>query len=145
MATRADLMLLCRVGNAVAAIPARDVRETMRPLPVEGLTGAPDWVAGAAVIRGAAIPVVDAARLLTGAPGASPARFVTVRAGERDVALAVDAVLGLRALPADAAASLPPLLRDARAAEAVGALDRELLVVLAAVRGVPEGAWTPAP
>lgn len=38
----------------------------MRPLPVAAVAGAPDFVAGVAIIRGDAVPVVDAARLLTG-------------------------------------------------------------------------------
>lgn len=133
--------MLCRVGSVLAAVPLRDAGETMRPLPVEPLAGAPAWVAGAAVIRGAATPVVDAAWLLTGARQAGARRFVTVRAGERVVALAVGEVLGVRALPAGATAGLPPLLRDASSAEALGALDRELLVVLAGIREATEGLW----
>lgn len=110
----------------------------MRPLPVEAIAGAPGFVLGLAVIRGEAVPVIDVARLL-GAEGARPRRFVTVRAARRTIALAVDAVLGVRAI-AEAPGGLAPLV-GAVAGEmvsAIGVLDAELLVVLEATRLVPD-------
>lgn len=110
----------------------------MRPLPVEAIAGAPGFVLGLAVIRGEAVPVIDVARLL-GAEGARPRRFVTVRAARRTIALAVDAVLGVRAI-AEAPGGPAPLV-GAVAGEmvsAIGVLDAELLVVLEATRLVPD-------
>jgi purine-binding chemotaxis protein CheW len=88
---------------------------------------------------------VDVARLLD--PSVDPrdpvphgaARFVTVRTSDRTVALAVDAVVGIRGLPAGTLGELPPLLRDAGsdAVAAIGTLDAELLLVLRAARLVP--------
>jgi purine-binding chemotaxis protein CheW len=160
----ADLSLICRVEARLCALPLSHVKETLRPLPVQPVAGAPPFVQGLAVIRGAPVPVVDAARLLgpalTGAgPGqdaaaapdakAAPgsARFVTVAAGDRDVALAVSGVLGVRTVPAASLQALPPLLHEAAAAEAVaaiGRLDEQLLLVLRAGRLLPPGdaSWT---
>jgi purine-binding chemotaxis protein CheW len=120
----------------------------MRPLPVERVSGAPAYVAGLAVIRGVAVPVVEMSRWLggaaiardtTGATGGSSARFVTVRAGEHVVALAVDAVVGIRTLAATALHDLPSLLSeaDSDAIASVGTLDAELLLCLRAARLVP--------
>jgi purine-binding chemotaxis protein CheW len=112
------------------------VIETMRPLPVEPLRGAPPFVLGISIIRGAPTPVVDAAALI-GATGSTPRRFVTIRTGTRIGALAVDAVIGVHALASLAA--LPPLLDAARdVAAAIGTLDAELLVVLDTARLVPD-------
>ncbi len=138
-----DTFLLCRAGPRLCALPLGHVGETMRPLPVDALAGVPPFVAGVAVIRGAATPVVDVARLLdaTGAPS-SPGRFVTIRLGVRQSALAFEAVLGVRRLKASDR-TLPPLLRDVGAGvvAAIGALDGDLLVVLESARAVHSAAW----
>src|SRR5215831_758193 len=104
-----------------------DVIETMRVLPIEAIAGAPRFVLGLAVIRGEPVPVVDVARLL-GAEAAQPRRFVTVRGARRPIALAVDAVLGVRAAVVELS-ELPPLAGAvaAEAIAAIGALDAQLL------------------
>src|SRR5262245_27177172 len=95
-------MLVTRVGGVACALPVGHVVDTNRPLPVEptgGGRGANDQalavVDGLAMIRGEPVPVVDARRLL-GVPGGEATRFVVVRAAQRRVALAVDAVLDVR-------------------------------------------------
>lgn len=119
--------------------------ETLRPLPVEPLAGAPDFVLGVAILRGMPVPVVDAARLLGAASttGTGPARFVSLRVGERSIALAVDAVEDVRVLGPAELAELPPLLREARAEvlEALGRLDADLLLVLRSAALVPANVW----
>lgn len=138
-----DYWLLCRVGAPLCALPLSAVVETMRPLPVEPLAGMPSFVRGLSVIRGAPVPVVDAGALLGTGEASRPTRFVTLRAGERRVALAVEEVIGIRALPPDSLEALPPLLRDASAevVSLVGTLDAELLVVLGQGKIVPDAAW----
>jgi purine-binding chemotaxis protein CheW len=135
--------LLCRIGSRIGALTLNDVREIMRPLPIEPLAGAPPFVLGLAIVRGSPTPVIDAGRLLgpTGLP--SPARFVSLKLGERSAALAVDAVLDVRSLPADSLEDIPPLLREAETgiASAIGSLDSELFLVLEAARLVPESLW----
>ena len=142
--------LLCRIGSRIGALPLKDVREIMRPLPIEPLTGTPPFLLGLAIMRGSPAPVIDAGRLLGSIgsrPGSigsrAPARFVSLRLGERTAALAVDAVLDVRSLAAGTVADIPPLLRGAGAdlVSAIGALDTELLLVLEAARLVPESIW----
>jgi purine-binding chemotaxis protein CheW len=97
---------------------------------------------GLSIIRGAPVPVVNATSLL-GGKESLPTRFVTVKTGDRRIALAVDAVLGVKAIQAASLQELPPLLRDASAevVAAIGTLDAELLLVLRSVRLVPEPVW----
>ncbi len=138
----AAVTLVCRARARLCALPLEAVVETMRPLPVNELPGAPPFVRGVSLIRGAPVPVVDVGRLLGDAGSAGATRFVVLRLGERRVALAVEAVLGLRELPSQQLAELPPLLRDAaEVVPRVAALDSELLHVLAAARLVPDSVW----
>jgi purine-binding chemotaxis protein CheW len=132
-------LLLCRVPPRLIGIPVEHVIETMRPLPIEAVSGAPDYVSGVSVIRGAAVPVVDAGRLFAG-DRCQPERFVTVRAGERTVALAVGQVVGTRNVRPDSLRSLPPLLRSAGRGliAAIATLDEELLLVLRSSHLLPE-------
>lgn len=131
--------LLCRVDQRLCALPLAGVVETIRPLPVEPVAGAPAFVLGLSVVRGVPTPIVDAARLLGGSGGA-PKRVVILKVGERRVGLAVDAVLGLDRIGASSLQALPPLLRngETEGVSALGTLDSELLIVLQAVRLVPE-------
>lgn len=134
-----DLWLVCRVQARLCALPLQRVVETLRPLPIEPVAGGPSFVLGLAVIRGAPLPVVDAARLL-GMQHECAERFVVVEVDGRRVALAVGGVLGVRTVPRGSLHALPPLLRDAgtEAIAAVGRLDEELLVVLHSARLLPE-------
>jgi len=127
----AELSLICRVHGRLCALPLRHVTETMRPLSIEVVAGAPHFVLGLAVIRGEPIPVVDASRLLGGADAPS-GRWIALTAGTRRVALAVDSVLGVHPLAANARHALPPLLRDAGSdlVLELGLLDEALLLVL---------------
>ncbi|MGH3087763.1 MAG: chemotaxis protein CheW [Rubrobacteraceae bacterium] len=115
----------------------------MRPLPLEALAGMPPFVLGLSIIRGAATPVVDAGKLLGTDETPPPARFLTLKVGERRVALAVDAVVGVRDLAAQALEDLPPLLHEAGAdvVSAIGTLDSGLLLLLRSARVVPEPVW----
>lgn len=135
--------LLCRVRERLCSIPLAHVVEIMRPLPFVAFTGMPPFVCGVSVIRGVPTPVVDPGRLFAGAAETEPGRYVTVRAGARTVALAVDEVSGIGDLSATPGAELPPLLREATA-EAISelaALDLELLVVLKSAQWIPEPVW----
>ena len=126
-----DLSLICRVRGGLCALPLRHVTETMRPLPIEVVAGAPHFVLGVAVIRGAPTPVVAAARLLGNADAPS-SRWIALNVDSRQVALAVDSVLGVRPLPIHVRHALPPLLKDANRdlVSELGLLDEALLLVL---------------
>jgi purine-binding chemotaxis protein CheW len=136
----ADTVLLVRAGGRLCGLAVGSVVETMRPLPVALLAGAPAFVRGVAVVRGEPVPVVDLATLLGASEPGAIGRFVTVRAGSRPAALAVTSVLGVSRL--DGGGRELPLVRDA-CAGALASLrtrDDELLVVLATARLVPEEA-----
>lgn len=137
--------LIVTIGARICAIPLHHVVETMRPLPIEPVGGTPGFVRGVSVIRGVPTPVVDLRALLeNSASGATYGRFVTLRSGERRVAIGVDGVVGLRSLDAAQLGELPPILRDVGTdlVEAIGARDAQLLVVLRAARIVPDEVWT---
>jgi len=135
-------VLVVAVRTGMCAIPIEYVGETMRPLPIEPLSGPHHFVRGVSMIRGAPVPVVDLDALLdAGANGNGFRRFVTVRVGERRVALAVDRVVGVREIDPTQLGELPPLLRhiDPNLVEAIGTSDAQLLLVLCAARLIPDG------
>jgi purine-binding chemotaxis protein CheW len=138
-----DRFLLCEVADQLHALPLERVIETMRPLPVRPIEGVPAPVLGLAVVRGAAIPVIDAARLLGQASTSPPQRFVTLRVGERAAALAVHGVRGICALRESQLRALPPLLSqaDGGGVRAMAMLDDALVLVLESARLVPPSVW----
>lgn len=133
-----DLSLLCRVHERLCALPLRYVLETLRPLPIDAVAGAPDYVLGLSLIRGEPLPVLDLARLL-GHADARPARFVLLAVDGRRIAVAVSQVLGLRRLDAASLHALPALLSGAPSQwlAALAELDAELLLVLDGARLLP--------
>jgi purine-binding chemotaxis protein CheW len=140
---------MCRSSGRLCAIPLETVVETMRARPAAPFAHMPSFVTGLALVRGATVPVVDVAALLGGVPAAaagSPAAigyFVTLDLSGRPLALAVDAVLGVRALDDALTADVPPLVADLRAdfVSSIRRLDAELLVVLGDIRLMGESAW----
>ncbi|HET9598118.1 MAG TPA: chemotaxis protein CheW [Anaeromyxobacteraceae bacterium] len=135
-------VLLVRAGGHLCAVPVRDVVETMRPLPVSRIEGAPAFVRGAAVIRGEPVPVVGLGEVL-GAPPSAAARLVTVRCGARIAALAVEAVLGVRRL--DLARGEPLLASGSGAVAALATSGSDLVTVLQASRILPDEASSALP
>jgi len=133
--------LICRAGNVLCALPIEHVVEIMRLLPIQPLAGAPDYVRGVSIVRGAPVPVVDAGLVIGNGSGEST-RLVAIRTGPRIVALAVAAIVGITAVGADTFAQLPPLLRDAASetVTAIGARDGELLVCLQSGRLISDDA-----
>lgn len=142
-ARESTVVLLCRVGKRLCALPIEHVLETMRPLPVVPLAGTPAFVAGLSIIRGSPVPVVDAERLVGKDEPSRLTRFVTVKVEQRSVALAVDSVIGVQTLASDSLRGLVPLLQESGAGvvEAIGMLDADLCVVLKSARIVPDAVW----
>jgi purine-binding chemotaxis protein CheW len=130
--------LICRIGRPLCAVPLAHVIEIMRRLPIEVVAGAPPYVHGLCIIRGAPVPVVDLG-ILVGDEATRANRLVTIRANGRTIALAAEEVLGIRAIGTETFKELPLLLREAAAETiaAIGTLDAELLYVLRAARIVP--------
>lgn len=134
--------LIVGVQTRVCALPLVHVIETMRPLPVEPIAGAPPFVRGVAIVRGVPTPVVDLGAVL-GAPGGVAGRFVTLRLRDRQVALSVDTVLGVRDFDAATLHILPPLLQEASKdfIETIGTLDDQILFVLRSGWELPDAVW----
>jgi purine-binding chemotaxis protein CheW len=139
---RQSRTLVVGVQGRLCALPLTHVMEIMRPLPVEPIPAVPSFVQGISVIRGIPTPVVDLGVLL-GMPSGVADRFVTLRLGDRQVALSVDSVLGVRELDALKIRELPLLLQGASkdVIEAMGTLDEQLLVVLCAGWELPDEVW----
>lgn len=137
------MTLVCRVRELRVAIDLAYVSEIMRPLSVRPLSEMPAFVAGIAVVRGVPTVVVDAGALLADSGAHAWTRFVALRTSAGPVALAVEGVIGVRALEAVDLRDLPPLLSLTRkeTVAAIGVRDRELLVVLDAARVVPQSLW----
>jgi purine-binding chemotaxis protein CheW len=140
-ATASSPYVVVSVGSYTCAIPLEYVVETMRPLPVEPIVDAPTFVRGLTVVRGVPVPVVDLAMGMGLAPSSATSRFVVLAVNGRNVALAVDEVVGLRRVASVRVDEMPPLLRHAcgEVVAALGVLDAELLFVLEASRMLPEG------
>ncbi|MDB5581688.1 MAG: chemotaxis protein CheW [Bradyrhizobium sp.] len=133
-------VVVFRARTRLCALPSIHVQETMRVLPTQLLAAAPDFVIGVALIRGMAVPVVDAGALLGETDEPSATRFISLRIGDRSIALAVEAVLGVQELASSELQQLPPLLRDtsSEVMSALGTLDAELLSVLKLARTLTE-------
>ena len=87
--------LLCRAGTHLCAVPIGDVIEIMRVLPIDAISGAPSYVRGLCIMRGAPVPVVDIGLLVGDQPSRS-GRLVAVRAGSRTIAFVVETVESIR-------------------------------------------------
>lgn len=136
-------LLICGVAERLLGVHLRDVIETLRPLPIRPLAGAPAFVAGVSLIRGTVMPVVDLG-LLTRGQASARRRLVTLRLGTRCVALAVDDVVGVREISADTLASLPSLVdpQETSPLQGLGDIDGQLLMVLQSARVLPEDFWS---
>ena len=141
-APRGSRVLIVAVRSGACALALMHVIETMRPLPIEPIACALAFVRGISIIRGAPTPVVDLGALLGTSDGA-PGRLVTLRLGDRQVALAVDAVVGVREYDTLTLQKLPPLLDGAskEIIEAIGTLDEQMLMVLRAGWQLPDAVW----
>jgi purine-binding chemotaxis protein CheW len=141
---RSSLALLVRVPSALCAFPLAEVIETMRPLTVQPLANMPDFIRGVARIRGAAVPVIQLTALFQEDDLCDlPTRFVTLRVGQRCVAIAVQSVVGIADMSDHVFDNLSPLLKTARteSIQTLGTLDSEFLIMLNTARLVPDSVW----
>lgn len=147
MASESLSALVFRVQGKLCGLPLSHVIETMRALERTSLAGAPPFVLGMALVRGAPTLVVSASALLGGGEGATARgaipsrRWIALRTSTGAAAvLEVDEVVGVRELPAAELGEVPALLCDAHAVSTIGALDRELFVVLGGAKQLSEEA-----
>lgn len=137
--------LICSDDRRLCAFPLGDVAETMRPLPLQTVHGMPPFLLGVSLIRGAMLPVISLARLLGNADPADALhfRYVTLKLGQQQLAVAVQEVLGVRQLGSAILADMPSLLREAGAdtISAISTLDAELLLVLKGAHMIADDIW----
>lgn len=138
------MMLLVRSRARICAIPLAHVSETLRCLPVQPVPSGPPFVLGVSILRGEPVPVVDLGRLLGLSEVPDLRRLVSLRVGERRVALAVEEVLKVVAESGMDRHDLPPLLRGTAegTVRSIGVLDHQFLTVLEAARLVPVEVWS---
>jgi purine-binding chemotaxis protein CheW len=135
--------LISRTHTFLCALPITQVCETLRPQSCQPLAGMPPFLLGASIIRGSVVPVIDLARLLGSTISPTIGRLVTVQIGDRFLAFAVEAVVGVRLLSLTTIDETPPLLGQVadEALAAIATLDRQLLYVLKSACIVPESVW----
>lgn len=135
-------VLLVGVGASTCGLPLTHVIETMRPLPIERIAGAPPYVCGVSIVRGVLTPVVDLGMVL-GMPADAGGRFVTLRLDDKQVALSVSSVLGVRQIDGHKMEEMPPLLQDAtkETIESIATLDMRMLLVLRESWKLPDEVW----
>jgi purine-binding chemotaxis protein CheW len=110
-------VLLIQLAGELYAIPSASVREVIRYRAYTSVPGAPPTLPGILSQRGTILPLVELRPLLglevTDITRSS--RLVIVAHNDVDMALLVEAVLDLTALPADTVEPLPAALDPARA------------------------------
>ena len=126
--------LLCGVGPVVCALPLSLVAETLRLLPLQTLSGVPEWFAGITRLRGEGCPVIDLGSLL----GIQQVglRLVRVQLAQGYVALRVERVHGVVQLGDEERGDWIPLVSRAttETIASVGSWDERLLMVIDQVR-----------
>jgi purine-binding chemotaxis protein CheW len=110
-------VLLVQLSGEIYGIPSASVREVVRYRPYTPVPGAPPTLPGILSQRGAILPLVELRPLLGLGVGeiTRATRLVIVAHHDIDMALLVEAVLDLTALPADTVEPLPAALDPARA------------------------------
>ena len=110
-------VLLIELAGELYGIPSASVREVLRYRAYTPVPGAPPALPGILSQRGTILPVVELRPLLglEIAPVTRATRLVFVAHQDIDMALLVEAVLDLAALPADMVEPLPAALDPARA------------------------------
>jgi purine-binding chemotaxis protein CheW len=137
------MFLLATAASRICAFPLAHVIEIMRPLPLNTIGGSPSFIQGLSIIRDAPVPVVHVGSLLGAASDSPVKRFVTMRDGERRVALGVESVSGVAAIDQRRLQELPALLGNSSAdvIDSIGTADARLLVVLRSAHVVPDEVW----
>jgi purine-binding chemotaxis protein CheW len=110
-------VLLLQLAGELYGVPSASVREVVRYRAYTPVPGSPPSLPGILSQRGVILPVVELRPLLglATAPFTRAARLVIVAHQEIDMALLVEAVLDLAALPAESLQPLPAALDPARA------------------------------
>ncbi|WP_043342102.1 chemotaxis protein CheW [Belnapia moabensis] len=132
-AEAAERFLVFRLGEEEYGLPVSAVEEVARrPAKLTRLPRAPTFVAGAMNLRGTVLPVIDQ-RHRFAAGGEAPTqggRVIVVTTGGVRSGFAVDAVVGIVALPATALAPAPEIAGGGAVFDRVATVEREGRVIL---------------
>jgi chemotaxis signal transduction protein len=103
------LALVFDLGGVRCALPCAQIHEVLPLLPLQGLPGLAEHVAGMFVYRGSVIPVLDAGLLLNRvkSPLRLSTRLVVVHVAGRQVALVCPGAHAVRVLAPFAGATAP--------------------------------------
>lgn len=137
-------LLLFTVHSQPCALPLTPVKEMLRPPPVEPIAGAPSFVLGAAIVRGAPTPIIDAGTLISGTALDLAGRLILIETDdERRVGLAVSTVLGVYPARSFDLREAPALLADTDPGviATLGRRDNTLLSILTIGHFVPDMVW----
>ena len=130
MATTMALTLV-RMGGRACALPCEHVVEIVPRVKLGVLPAAPPQVLGVVNLRGKVVPVFDIRARLSGASALVPYQhLVIVRAGERQLGLAVDEVSDVRDI--DARSIERPSEVTGRGGAGIVRIDHELVLVISA-------------
>lgn len=98
-------MLIVQLGVESVAIPVESIRDVAPMPPVARLPGMPPWQLGVAQHRGDPLSVLELCRLLGRSSCVEPSMLVIVEIPPRAIAIAADALVGIRDIFADEYAS----------------------------------------
>ncbi len=110
------------LGNLRCAVPVQSIDEVLPMVEARRLAGTPEWIVGIARLRGAFVPLLDAASICNGVPivRTMNARTILLRVGAAGagirLAILVDSVGGLRTVDFDAPGSHPGIVGAGRGA-----------------------------
>ena len=110
------------LGQQRCAIPVRAIDEVLPIVEARKLSGTPDWIIGIARLRGAFVPLLDAAMICTGSPVVRTmnARAILLQVGAAGgnmrLAILVDSVGSLLTIDFDGAGTHPGITGAGRGA-----------------------------
>jgi purine-binding chemotaxis protein CheW len=136
-------VICVEVAGSAYGIAVADVQEVVGYRPPTRVFHAPPALAGITSLRGEVLPVIDLSQLLHGDGEARPVapepRVVVVRertGARRRVGLKVDALLGLREVPASGRAEVPPAVAARLGELVVGIVTEAPAFALLSVEGI---------
>lgn len=124
--------LLFTLGERRLALPLEALRRVVLMVEITPLPDPPDLIRGVVNVQGEAVPVFDLRRLVGLAPRPpSPSdHLILARAGERTIALHVDAAQDIIPLPSEKTMPLEGLNAGPNPAEGIASVEDDLVLLV---------------